>query len=71
MRETLTISLPGKIKNDLDKTAKEEGLTRSDVVRESLREYLFLRKFRNLRAKMVQKAMAQGIFTDEDVFEKI
>lgn len=71
MRETMTISLPPKIKSELDRAVHEEGLSRSDIVRESLRQYLFLRKFRALRAKMVTKAQAQGIYTDEDVFDRV
>lgn len=71
MRETITISIPREIREELDSLSEKEGISRSDVVRESLRDYLFFRKFRALRAKMMTKAQAQGIFTDEDVFEKV
>jgi metal-responsive CopG/Arc/MetJ family transcriptional regulator len=71
MRETITISVPHEIKAELDKVVREEGISRSDVVRESLRDYLFLRRFRQLRARMMAKAAAQGIVTDQDVFDKI
>ncbi len=71
MRKTITISVPEEIKNEIDRVVREEGISRSDVVRESLRDYLFLRRFRRLRARMMAKANAQGIVTDEDVFTKI
>lgn len=71
MRETITISLPEEIKTELDKIVRNEGISRSDVVRESLRDYLFIRRFRLLRTKMLAKAQSQGIFTDEDVFKRI
>jgi len=71
MRETVTVSLPEEIKNELDRVVKEEGVSRSDVVRESLRDYLFIRQFRRLRAKMSTKARKQGIFTDQDVFDRV
>jgi metal-responsive CopG/Arc/MetJ family transcriptional regulator len=71
MRETITISLPEEIKTELDKIVRSEGISRSDVVRESLRDYLFIRRFRLLRTKMLAKAQSQGIFTDEDVFKRI
>jgi len=71
MRETITISVPHEIKAELDKVVREEGISRSDVVRESLRDYLFLRRFRQLRARMMAKAAARGIVTDQDVFDKI
>ena len=71
MRETITISVPEEIKAELDKLMREEGISRSDIVRESLRDYLFMRRFRQLRARMLAQAQAQGIFTDEDVFKRI
>lgn len=71
MRKTITISLPNDVKRDLDKATAEEGLSRSDVIRESLRDYLFMRRFRQLRARMMAKAQAQGIHTDDDVFKRL
>jgi len=71
MRETITISVSEEIKAELDKIAYDEGISRSDIVRESLRDYLFTRRFRQLRAKMLAKAQAQDIFTDEDVFKRV
>ena len=71
MRETVTISLPRAVRRELDKVAKEEGLSRSDVLRQSLEDFLFVRRFRQLRQRMMAAAQAQGIFTDEDVFNRV
>lgn len=71
MRETITISIPEEIKAELDKVVREEGISRSDVIRESLRDYLFVRRFRQLRARLLAKARARGIVTDQDVFDRI
>ena len=71
MRETVTVSLPRAIKRELDRIAAREGLSRSDVMRASLEEYLFVRRFRALRQRMLAAARAQGIYTDEDVFDRI
>lgn len=71
MRQTVSISLPDDLKEQLDKMADEEGRSRSDVVRQALSDYLFIRKFRRLRARMMSRAQAQGVFTDEDVFEQV
>ncbi len=71
MRETVTISLPQAIRRELDKVAKEEGISRSDVLRQSLEDFLFVRRFRQLRQRMMAAAQAQGIFTDEDVFNRV
>lgn len=71
MRETVTISLPQAVRRGLDRVAKEEGISPSDVLRESLEDFLFVRRFQRLRQRMMAAAQAQGIFTDEDVFERI
>jgi Arc/MetJ-type ribon-helix-helix transcriptional regulator len=71
VRETITISLPKEIKEELDRVTKRERVTRSDVVRESLRDYLFLRQFRSLRTRMVAKAQSRGVYTDQDVFDRV
>lgn len=69
MRDTITISIPKRMRKDLDAVTREEGLSRSEVVRESLRKYLLIRRFRAIRRKLVPYARKQGIYTDEDVFK--
>ena len=71
MRETVTISLPRAIRRELDRIAREEGVSRSDVLRQSLDDFLFVRRFRQLRQRMMAAAQVQGIFTDEDVFTRV
>jgi len=71
VRETVTISLPQAVRRELDKLAKEEGISRSDVLRQSLEDFLFVRRFRQLRQRMMAAAQARGIFTDEDVFNRV
>jgi len=71
MRTTMTVSLPEKIKLELDRTAEADGVSRSDLVRESLSDYLFVRKFRALRKTMVPKAAQNGVYTDQDVFDRV
>jgi len=40
-------------------------------VRESIRDLLFVRRFRSLRKSMVAKASRYGVSTDQDVFDKV
>lgn len=68
MRESISISLPEDLKAELDDAVRVEGVSRSDVVREAVREYLFIRRFRALRQELIPYAEAAGVFTDEDVF---
>jgi metal-responsive CopG/Arc/MetJ family transcriptional regulator len=66
---TITISLTKEIKRGLGEVTRETGLSRDDIIRQALREFLLVRRFRALRARMIPHAQAQGIFSDEDVFE--
>ncbi len=68
---TLTIRLPEKLRADLLRISKSQNKPVSDVVRESLRRYIAIERFRTLRRKVVPFAEAQGFVTDEDVFKAI
>jgi metal-responsive CopG/Arc/MetJ family transcriptional regulator len=68
VRESISISLPAELKAELDRFTEAEGVSRSDLFREALREYLFVRRFRALRRELMPYAEAQGLYTDEDVF---
>jgi metal-responsive CopG/Arc/MetJ family transcriptional regulator len=47
----MTISIPKSVRAEIDRVSKAEGVSRSDIVRESIRDYLFVRKFRGLRKR--------------------
>jgi predicted transcriptional regulator len=68
---TLTIRLPEDLKYDLQKLSEEQSKPVSDIVRESIRRYVAVEKFRALRKKVLPFAEAQGFLTDEDVFKAI
>lgn len=67
----LTIRLPKEIKRELESLAKDEGIAVSDLIRESLDHFLGVKKFRQLRRKILPFAEAQGLLTDEDIFKDI
>src|SRR5262245_21754868 len=69
MRETLTISLPKRLRRDLEKMAKAEGVTSSEYVRRAIKADMFRRAPRATRRELVPKARVMGIYTDEDVFK--
>jgi predicted transcriptional regulator len=68
---TLTVRLPAALKADLDEISREENKAVSDIVRESLRRYVAIEKFRSVRKKILPFAEAQGLLTDEDVFKAL
>jgi len=49
MSQMITISLPDETRTALDDAANEEGLSENALVEKALSDYLFLRRFRNLR----------------------
>jgi metal-responsive CopG/Arc/MetJ family transcriptional regulator len=71
MRESISISLPEDLKAEIDRFTRAEGISRSDLVREALRDYLFARRLRTLRQEIMPYAEAQGIYTDDDVFREV
>ncbi|RJR18712.1 MAG: ribbon-helix-helix protein, CopG family [Desulfobacteraceae bacterium] len=66
---TLTIRLPEALKAALDEISREENRAVSDIVRDSLRRYVAVERFRSIRRKILPFAEAQGLLTDEDVFK--
>ncbi|MBX6423902.1 CopG family ribbon-helix-helix protein [Thermosulfurimonas sp. F29] len=71
MRAVLSISLPEKLARELDAFARETGRNKSDIVRESLRLYLWETRFRRLKRELRPLAKKAGLMTEEDVFERI
>ena len=68
---TLTIRLPETLKAELDAISLEGTRAVSELVRESLRRYVAVEKFRSLRRKIMPSAAKQGLLTDEDVFREL
>ena len=63
-----TISLPPALSKKALRWAKEESRTRSELVREALREYIAKReRFQELRAKLAHNLAKRGIRTLEDI----
>ena len=71
MREIITVSIPKEIKKEIDALSAKEGISRSNLIRQSIKDYLFVHQFRALRHQMIPKAKAQGVYTDEDVFDRV
>ena len=71
MRKTVTLSLPSAMKGGLDRWARKDHVSRSDLVREALRRYLALREFETLRGAWQPLARKRRLFSDEDVFRAV
>lgn len=68
---TLTIRLDAKLDKALERIAKRTGRTKSEIARKALERQVAVVRFRELRAKTLPFAEAQGLLTDEDVFRAI
>jgi metal-responsive CopG/Arc/MetJ family transcriptional regulator len=68
MREVIAISLPQGLKSKLDRFVKKNSMNRSDFVRDAIEKQMIIGEFERIRKKMIPKAQAMGIYTDEDVF---
>jgi metal-responsive CopG/Arc/MetJ family transcriptional regulator len=71
MRSVLSVSLPEKMAVELDAIAKETGRNKSDIVKESLGEFLWENRFRRMKKRLTPKAKAAGFVTDDDIFQAI
>jgi predicted transcriptional regulator len=60
-----------ELRTELDEVSRVEHKAVSDIVRESLRRYIAVEKFRAARKKVLPFAEAQGLLTDEDVFKAL
>ena len=67
----ISVRIPESVRKDLKRFCKRRGRSASEIVRDSLRRYMAAEEFRDLRAKTLPYAQAQGFLTDEDVFRAI
>jgi CopG family transcriptional regulator/antitoxin EndoAI len=66
----LSISLPPELSADLDEVASQERRSRSELVREAVRQYILLNRWRALREKASLRAIERGL-KEEDVERSI
>jgi len=71
MRSVLSVSLPKKLATDLNVLSKETGRNKSDIVKESLAEFLWENRFRRMKKHLRKKAKVAGFVTDDDVFKAV
>ena len=55
----------------LDRLCKTTGQSRSDIVRQAVRREVSLRRFEDLRRRVLPFAEARGYLTDEEVFRDV
>ncbi len=63
----INVRVPGTIQKELQELSRSEHVPISELVRDSLREFLAVRKFRSLSKNIRAHARKAGFVTDEDI----
>lgn len=69
MRTTkpITVSLPADLLRETQRAAREEARTRSELIRDALRQYLASRRWQRLRQWGAETAERLGLKTEADL----
>jgi len=71
MASPITIKLSDKLEEELNAAVKAEKISKDEIIKDALARYLAIKHFRQIRKKVLPFAEAQGLLTDEDVFQTI
>lgn len=63
----INVRVPVELQRELQELSRSEHVPVSDLVRDSLREFLAVRKFRRLSKGVRGYATKAGLVTDEDI----
>lgn len=66
-RSIINISVPPAIAKQIEKVAKEENRTKSELLREAFRVYEFQKDWTRIKTLGEETARRMGIKTDEEV----
>lgn len=69
MPQTITVRLPPKLRADLERLSREEGIPLSALIRLSVARYVALQRFERVRAAVMPYARAAGYVTEEDILK--
>lgn len=68
MSQTITINLPEDTQSAMDNAALEEGVSQSALIEKAVADYLFIRRLRSLRERLMSE---RKHVTDKDVFHLV
>ncbi len=71
MRQVVSISMGGDLVRKLNRLAKKKHATRSDLVQEAVRQYLFLQETSRIRSELRPFAEKAGMYSEEELLAKI
>lgn len=69
--EPFTVKLPKELQQPLKDLGQEEGVSVDELIARSVKDYLFIKKFRKIQNKWVPRAQKMGIRSEEDVLKAL
>jgi len=69
MSNNLVVQLSDRVQEALVEATWEEGVSPNELVMAAFEDYLFIRKFRRLRERVLLQAPEP--YTDDDIFERV
>ena len=67
LTKLISISIMPDFLREVEKVAKEENRTKSELIREALRRYIEDREWEKLNRYALKKSVETGIKTEEDI----
>jgi len=69
MRTTkiLTVSVPPKMVKEVETFAQTEGMTKSEFLRDAVRQYIRRKRWEKIRLYGAKKAIELGVKNDDDI----
>jgi len=71
MRTVLSVSLPKPLAAELSRLATKTGRTKSNIIRESVSQYLWEARFGAVRRRLSRQAKRAGMVTENEIFRAI
>ncbi len=71
MRRVVSISLDETLDSLLIKNAKKQKLTKSEVIKRALTQYLYLNDAKQIRKSLKKYAENAGYLSEEDIYKDI
>lgn len=71
MSKKITITVPEDVALGLKELAREKGCTEEEIALDAMKRRSVILRMNKLRAKMIPHAQKMGIFTDQDVFDRV
>ena len=71
MPKKITITIPEDIAPELKKLAEERHCSEEEIAFDALQRKIVVLRLRRLRDEMIPHAQKMGIYTDQDVFDRV